>query len=165
MRELASCVFLVAMAGQTAWGQKVVIDPLRWVLMEPALILHYEGELDLTPEQAEYVKQEIKETHARFAAQRAALDEALEGLYAMLKEGRLEQQLAVEQLDQILDLEGRIKRGNLEMAIRIRAKLTDQQLGILDKLRQRPLPPPPPPPPPPAHKKLPLPPPPPPKPD
>ena len=74
----------------------------------------------------------------RFNELQWQLQDATEALHETMKASTVNEQLALSQLDKILDGEREIKRAHMELAIRIKNKLTpDQQTKLQSMKKER----------------------------
>ena len=112
-------------------------DPLADAMFPPEMIMQHTRELDLTQDQKTYMRNEIQQTTTRFNELQWQLQDAMEALHAAMKENAVNEQLALAQLDKVLDAEREIKRLHVGLAIRIKNKLTpEQQTKLHDMMRQ-----------------------------
>ena len=116
-------------------------DPLADSIFPPDMIMQHQRELALTEEQKSFMRGEIQRTTTRFNELQWQLQDQMEALHDTVKNNSINEQLALQQLDKVLDSEREIKRLHMEMAIRIKNKLTpDQQLklqGFRQNMRPR----------------------------
>jgi len=112
-------------------------DPLAGLLFPPEMIMQHQRELGLTEDQKTFMRGEIQRTTTRFNELQWQLSDATEALSETLKGSSVNEQLALQQLDKVLDGEREIKRLHMEMAIRIKNHLTPEQQLKLQTFRQR----------------------------
>lgn len=106
-------------------------DPFGDAMFPPEMIMQHQRELALTDEQKTFMRAEINKTTTRFNELQWQLQDAMEALHTTMKETQVNEQQALAQLDQVLDSERQIKRLHMELAIRLKNKLTpDQQLKL-----------------------------------
>ena len=103
------------------------MDPLGDAMFPPDMVMQHQRELALTDEQKMFMRGEINRTTARFNELQWQLQDALEALHETMKANAVNEQLALSQLDKVLDNEREIKRAHMELAIRIKNKLTPEQ--------------------------------------
>jgi Spy/CpxP family protein refolding chaperone len=113
-------------------------DPLAGSLFPPEMIMQHQRELALTEDQKTFMRGEIQRTTTRFNELQWQLQDAMEALSDTMKGTSVNEQLALQQLDKVLDGEREIKRLHMEMAIRIKNKLTAEQQMKLQTFRQGP---------------------------
>jgi Spy/CpxP family protein refolding chaperone len=107
-------------------------------MFPPELVMQHQRELGLTDEQKTYMRGEINRTTTRFNELQWQLQDATEALHETMKASSVNEQLALSQLDKILDGERQIKHAHMELAIRIKNKLTpDQQARLQAMKRER----------------------------
>jgi Spy/CpxP family protein refolding chaperone len=111
-------------------------DPLGDAIFPPEMIMSHQRELALTDEQKTYMRGEINKTSARFNELQWQLQDAMEALGITMKENVVNEQQALAQLDRVLDSEREIKRLHMELAIRLKNKLTPEQQLKLQGMRR-----------------------------
>jgi Spy/CpxP family protein refolding chaperone len=111
-------------------------DPFGDSLFPPDLIMSHQRELALTDEQKTFMRAEIQRTTTRFNELQWQLQDAMETLHDTMKANAVNEQLALAQLDKVLESEREIKRTHMELAIRLKNKLTPDQQVKLQSLRQ-----------------------------
>lgn len=107
------------------------MDPLGDAMFPPEMIMQHTRELNLTDEQKTFMRTEINRTTTRFNELQWQLQDAMEALHASMKENTVNEQLALQQLDKVLDAEREIKRLHFGLAISIKNKLTAEQQAKL----------------------------------
>ena len=103
------------------------MDPLGDSMFPPDLIMQHTRDLGLTDEQKAYMRGEIQKTTMRFNELQWQLQDSMEALHATMKANPVNEQLALSQLDKVLDTEREIKRLHFGLAISIKNKLTPEQ--------------------------------------
>lgn len=111
-------------------------DPMADSIFPPEMIMQHQRELALTDEQKTFMRAEIQRTTTRFNELQWQLQDQMEALHDTVKSNSVNEQLALSQLDKVLDSEREIKRLHMEMAIRIKNKLTPEQQMKLQTMRQ-----------------------------
>jgi Spy/CpxP family protein refolding chaperone len=111
-------------------------DPLGDVMFPPDMVMQHQRELALTDEQKTFMRGEINRTTTRFNELQWQLQDAMEALHETMKANSVNEQLAMAQLDKVLDNEREIKRAHMELAIRIKNKLTPEQQTKLQSMRK-----------------------------
>jgi Spy/CpxP family protein refolding chaperone len=112
------------------------MDPLGDVMFPPEMVMQHQRELALTDEQKTFMRSEINRATTRFNDLQWQLQDALEALHETMKANSVNEQLALSQLDKVLDGEREIKRAHMELAIRIKNKLTQEQQTKLQSMRR-----------------------------
>ena len=102
-------------------------DPFADAMFPPDLIMQHTRDLGLTDEQKAYMRGEIQKTTTRFNELQWQLQDAMEALHATIQANPVNEQLALSQLDKVLDAEREIKRLHFGLAISIKNKLTPEQ--------------------------------------
>jgi len=112
------------------------MDPLGDAMFPPELVMQHQRELALTDEQKAFMRSEINRTTTRFNELQWQLQDAMEALHETMKANSVNEQLALSQLDKVLDSEREIKRSHMELAIRIKNKLTPEQQTKLQEMKR-----------------------------
>lgn len=111
-------------------------DPLADSIFPPDMIMQHQRELALTDDQKTFMRGEIQRTTTRFNELQWQLQDQMEAFRETVKGNSVNEQLALSQLDKVLESEREIKRLHMEMAIRIKNKLTADQQMKLQTIRQ-----------------------------
>jgi Spy/CpxP family protein refolding chaperone len=112
------------------------MDPLGDAMFPPEMIMQHTRDLNLTIEQKTFMRSEINRTTTRFNELQWQLQDAMEALHTSMKENTVNEQLALQQLDKVLDTEREIKRLHFGLAIAIKNKLTAEQQTKLHEMMQ-----------------------------
>jgi Spy/CpxP family protein refolding chaperone len=116
-------------------------DPLGDSIFPPDMIMQHQRELALTEDQKIFMRGEIQRTTTRFNELQWQLQDQMEALHETVKTNSINEQLALSQLDKVLESEREIKRLHMELAIRLKNKLTADQQMKLQTIRQNNRPP------------------------
>jgi Spy/CpxP family protein refolding chaperone len=114
------------------------MDPFGDAMFPPDMVMQHQRELGLSDEQKTFMRGEINRTTTRFNELQWQLQDNMEALHETMKANSVNEQLALSQLDKILDAERQIKRAHMELAIRIKNKLTPDQQMKLQTMRRAP---------------------------
>ena len=110
-------------------------DPLGDVMFPPEMIMQHQRELALTDVQKQFMRAEIQRTTNRFNELQWQLQDAMEALHETMKGTQVNEQQAMAQLDKVLDAEREIKAIHMQMNIRIKNQLTQDQQMKLQTMR------------------------------
>src|SRR5213080_3928815 len=80
-------------------------DPLADAMFPPDMIMQHQRELGLTDEQKQFMRSEIQRTTTRFNELQWQLQDAMETLHETMKAPQVNEQLALTQLNKVLDAE------------------------------------------------------------
>jgi Spy/CpxP family protein refolding chaperone len=106
-------------------------DPLADDMFPPEMIMQHQRELALTDAQKTFMRSETQRASMRFDELQWQLQDAMEALHETMKGNQVNEQLALTQLNKVLDAEREIKTLHMGMAIRIKNQLTpDQQMKL-----------------------------------
>jgi len=94
-------------------------------------------ELQLTEEQRTSIMYEVQQVQSEFTGLQWDLEREMEKLTSLLRGVTLEEEAILQQLETVLELERRVKRSQLQLAVRIRNTLDEDQLRTLRRLRMR----------------------------
>jgi len=124
---------------QMGWmlAQRPQRNPLERFFFPPELVMKNQEVLQLTEEQRGSIMQEVQQVQSEFTGLQWDLEREMEKLKALLREVKLEEDQILQQLETVLDLERRVKRGQMQLAVRIRNTLDEEQLRTLRRLRIR----------------------------
>ena len=131
----AGLIAMVIGAAVPAAAQKDGADPLEKHLAPPALIVGKADEIGLTAEQREKVRSIAQAAHQDITEPRKVLQGAYGKLSEELAKGSIDEAAAVKRLDQVLDLERKIKRRHLQMLVAANKMLKPTQRAKLQQLR------------------------------
>jgi Spy/CpxP family protein refolding chaperone len=112
-------------------------DMLNDSLFPPDVIMEHQRELGLTDEQKAFMRGEINKTSTVFNDLQWQLQDAMEALRDTMKADQINEQLALSQLDKVLNAEREIKKLHMALAIRIKNNLTADQVQKLQNLNRR----------------------------
>jgi Spy/CpxP family protein refolding chaperone len=111
-------------------------DMLHNSVFPPDVIMEHQRELGLTEEQKAFMRGEINKTSTVFNDLQWQLQDAMEALRDTMKADQVNEQLALGQLDKVLNAEREIKKLHMALAIRIKNSLTPDQIQKLQNLTQ-----------------------------
>ena len=132
-RFVAALLFAAAAAASAAAQQT---DPLERLFFPPELIMQHQAAIGLTAEQRRDLLAEVTQAQADFLPAQMDLAEQAETLTRMLEAPRVDEPAALAVAGRLMELESRIKRRHLELAIRIKNLLDESQQARLTKLRE-----------------------------
>jgi Spy/CpxP family protein refolding chaperone len=106
-------------------------DPLAGDMFSLDMVMQHQRELALTDAQKTFMRNEQQRSSSRFNDLQWELQDAMEALHETMKGNQVNEQLALTQLNKVLDAEREIKTLHMGMAIRIKNQLTpDQQMKL-----------------------------------
>jgi Spy/CpxP family protein refolding chaperone len=112
-------------------------DMLNNSVFPPDVIMEHQREIGLTDQQKAFMRGEINKTSTVFNDLQWQLQDAMEALRDTMKTDQVNEQLALAQLDKVLDAEREIKKLHMALAIRIKNNLTADQVQKLMNLNRR----------------------------
>jgi uncharacterized membrane protein len=111
-------------------------DPIGRNLFAPELIMRYGQDIGLAPEQRATITKAIQEFQNKTVDLQWQMQDQTQRLASMLSTPRVDQTAALQQLDQVLNVEREVKRAHIGLLITIKNTLTADQQVRLAKLRQ-----------------------------
>jgi Spy/CpxP family protein refolding chaperone len=136
---LLMLIVIVFLAGTSLSAQprmmRPPVDPLGENLFPPELVMQHQQVLELSEEQRNVIKGEIQNAQARFTELQWQLQNEMETMASLVKQGRIDEQRTLAQLDKIVGLEREMKRAQLTLLIRVKNSLTPEQQAKLQTLR------------------------------
>lgn len=134
MKALRSLVLALLVVSPVALSEgPAPADPLGDNLFPPDLILSSQSAIGLTDAQKGEVRAEVLKVQPRFTELQWKLQDAMDGLKALLAAPKADEATVLEALDRVLALERDLKRSQIGLLVRLKNLLSaDQQ----DKLRQ-----------------------------
>jgi Spy/CpxP family protein refolding chaperone len=130
------CVIVVLAAGRF-WADEPSSDPIAEYLYPPELVMQNQQVLGLSDEQKTAIRKEIQTAQSNFTDKQWKLQDEMETMVSLIKQDRIDEQKVLTQLDKILDLEREIKRTHFTLVVRIKNKLTSEQIAKLAELKKQ----------------------------
>lgn len=112
-------------------------DPLRGALFPPEAIMQNQQALGLSDDQKNAFKTELRQAQTRFTELQWTLEDAVERLATLVKASKVDERVAAEHLDKVLNAEREVKRAQLMLLVRIKNGLTAAQQTQLRDLLQK----------------------------
>ena len=137
----AKVLFLGLLAlfmGCAVRSQQPEQDPIGQSFFAPELVIQNQEAIGLSPEQKDALKAEIRQAQLKFTELQWKLQDEMEKLVSLVKQGRVDEQQALAQLDRVLNAEREVKREQVTLLVRIKNKLTPEQQAKLAELRGKP---------------------------
>jgi Spy/CpxP family protein refolding chaperone len=113
-------------------------DPLFSALFAPELIMQHQRAIGLTDQQRTAISRLIQDLQSRVVQLQWELLDEMQQLTGVMSAPRVDLDRALDQLDNVLELEKQIKQSHLEMLARIKNILTPEQQAQLERLRSAP---------------------------
>jgi Spy/CpxP family protein refolding chaperone len=142
-RTLLLVTAFLTVIGTTAWAQPPFISPpapdhpMWHHLFPPELVMSNQKAVELTPQQQESIRAELKKAQARFFDLMWRLHAEGETMGSLLRQEPVNEEQALEQLNKILAIENEIKRTHFPLLVRIRNILSPEQRTQLDAIRKK----------------------------
>ncbi len=110
-------------------------DPLQKYIYPPELIMNNQQKIGLSDEQREKIIAIVNESQEKFNVFQWDLQSQSEIFVGIIKQENVDEVKALEQLDNILALEEKIKKTQISLFIRIKNQLTPEQQNQLNALK------------------------------
>jgi len=111
-------------------------DPLAKLLFDPQLVLKFASELSLQAAQRTSIVNAIKAAQGEILDRQLEMAERHQELVRSMEALRVDESAALAQADRVMELEREMKRSQLQLLIRIKNTLTQQQQDRLRELRK-----------------------------
>jgi Spy/CpxP family protein refolding chaperone len=111
-------------------------DPLAKLLFDPQLVLKFASELSLQAAQRTSIVNAIKAAQGEILDRQLEMAERHQELVRSMEALRVDEAAALAQADRVMELEREMKRSQLQLLIRIKNTLTQQQQDRLRELRK-----------------------------
>ena len=140
MKQIAIvCLAWLCLACPPLSAQEVGVaprqDPIGEQVLPPELIMQHQKAIGLTESQRNAVTAEIKRTQSRLVDVQWGVQQAVERMAELLKQEKVDEQLALTQLDNVLAVEREVKRAHIMLVVRLKNILTPEQQRMLRELR------------------------------
>jgi len=112
-------------------------DPIGRLLFKPELIMKFSDQLDLSDQQQDILKTELKKTQSSIFDLKWQLNEESKELRAILQVTPIDEDQLLAQSDKVMQLEQQIKRIHLTLLARLKNMLSEQQIQTLRELRPK----------------------------
>lgn len=109
-------------------------DPLAGSLFPPELIMQNQQALEMTEDQKEYIKAELRKIQTVLTDLQWNLQGEVEKLTAFVSQDQVDETQTLNQLDKVLAQEREIKRVHIGLLVRIKNILTPVQLTRLRRI-------------------------------
>jgi Spy/CpxP family protein refolding chaperone len=130
-----SVVADVPVSAQQQAPAQVQPDPLFDAFFPPELIMQHQRAIGLTDQQRASISRLIQDLQSRVVQLQWDLLDEMQQLTTLMGAPRVDLDRALDQLDDVLELEKQIKQSHLEMLARIKNLLSPEQQAQLERLR------------------------------
>jgi Spy/CpxP family protein refolding chaperone len=129
LRKVTLTVLTLALFGMTpAYADAPgAADPIREALTPPDVALKHARELGLSDDQVKTIQTDALDAQQQFVKLQFEMRDAGDRLAKTLRESRVDQARALEQLDAVLKLEREVKHIQLTLMIQVKNALTPEQ--------------------------------------
>ena len=110
-------------------------DPLQKYIYPPELIMNNQQKIGLSVEQRKMIIDIVSESQEKFNVLQWDLQSQSEAFIEIIKQDKVDEASALEQLEKLLNLEEKIKKAQITLFIRIKNQLTSEQQRMLNALK------------------------------
>lgn len=110
-------------------------DPLERHLFPPELIMRHQRDIALSAEQRTAITRAIQEFQNKTVDLQWRMQDQTQRLAELLNRPAVEQAVALQQLDEVLNVEREVKRAHIGLLVQIKNALTAEQQAKLTTLR------------------------------
>ena len=112
-------------------------DPLGQSFFAPELVMQNQQAIGLSDEQKSYLRTEIRDAQMKFTDLQWKLQDEAEKMVSLVRQPHVDEQQALAQLEKVLSVEREVKRAQIALLVHIKNKLTPDQQGKLEELRNK----------------------------
>lgn len=128
---------VLLLAGGSLRAQQPGPDPFRDALFPPELVMQNQQAIGISEEQKNAIRIELGAAQSKFTEMQWKLQDEMEKMVSLVKQPRVDEKQALEQLEKILTIEREIKRTQITLMVRIKNKLTPDQQAKLEEIRSK----------------------------
>jgi Spy/CpxP family protein refolding chaperone len=132
------CIALLAVCPGLLIAKNPAGDPIQTHLIAPDFLMRQRVEIGLTDQQIEHIRSWVDAAVPIVQHHETQLDGAMGKLTQILAAAKIDENAAIEQLDEVLRLEKEVKRLHLRVLVQVRNELNAEQRRIAEGLKQRP---------------------------
>jgi Spy/CpxP family protein refolding chaperone len=136
IKVYVTCVLILLVGGRFLAAEQSS-DPIGENLFPPELLMQNQQAIGLSDEQKTAIQKEIQTAQSTFTQWQWKLQDEMERMTSLIKQDHVDEQKVLSQLDQILNIEREIKRTHFTLVIRIKNKLTSDQIAKLVELKKQ----------------------------
>ena len=111
-------------------------DPIGANLFPPDLIMRYQQDIALAPEQRTAITKAIQEFQNKTVELQWQMQDQTQRMATLLSKPSIDETAALQQLDQVLNVEREVKRAHIGLLIRLKNTLTAEQQAKLSAHRE-----------------------------
>ena len=130
-----TCALLVI--SSLVLAQQKPDDPIGDNFFAPELVIQHQQAIGLTDDQKNFIKTEIRKVQTEATDLQWQLQDEVEKMVSLLKQGQVDEQQVLAQLDKVLSFEREIKRMQFTLLIRIKNRLTPEQQMRLREIKSK----------------------------
>ena len=140
LKSASSFLVAIIVCVRFGWAQQPAEDPIHSLLIPPNILLHHRSEIGLTESQSEQIRTRVEKAGAQTQERQTLLTKALTQLAELLSADQIDEEAALNQLNQVLAAEKELKRIHLQLMIQVRNELTADQRNVAAKIKSRTVP-------------------------
>lgn len=136
-KYLYTLLFVIFFASPAFGFEPERNNPIGQMLFKPELIMRFSNRLDLSDQQQDILKAELKDAQAVIFDYKWQLNEESEKLKAILMTHPIDEEQLLAQSDKVIEIEHQIKRVHLTLLARLKNMLSVEQVKMLRELRRK----------------------------
>ena len=110
-------------------------DPFGGALFPPELVMTHQRAIGLDTEQRDAIRETIRSIQPQFTDLQWEMQDAAEVMRSLLDKTQVDEEKVLGQLEQVLDIERRVKRLQFQLMVRTKNVLTKDQQAQLRVIR------------------------------
>jgi hypothetical protein len=120
--------------GRIALAEQPGGDPIHSLLISPDVLIHHRAEIGLSDKQVQQIRTRLEKVGRQVQEVQERANDAMGRLAELLSADRVDEEAALNQLNEVLAMEKDQKRLQLRIMIQIRNELTPQQRQVAAKI-------------------------------
>lgn len=112
-------------------------DPMGENLFPPELVMQFQEQIGLSPEQRQDITSALQENGPKFEKLHQRMQQEIGALDLVLKKDRVSSEPALAQFDKLQDLEREARRAQLGLMIRLKNILSPEQQARLQEIKKQ----------------------------
>lgn len=110
-------------------------DPIGRNLYPPELIMRYQQDIALAPEQRTTITKAIQDFQTKTVDLQWRMQDQTRRLASLLSKPSVDEMAALQQLDEMLNVEREVKRAHIALLLKIKNTLTAEQQAMLHEFK------------------------------
>ena len=128
-------IITIAVAGQASVFAQHNPDPIGKAFFPPEMVMQNQQTINLTEAQRNSISKEMQNAQSEFMNLQWELEKETEKFKALIQKEKTAEDNVIEQLEQMLTIENKIKKRQISLLIKIKNLLSHEQQETLQKLK------------------------------